>query len=201
MELSGKLTQAKIIIIKLSIVVWIISSMTGCETKTYLTDSEKEWNPYTNGQKLIFQGADRRIDTLQITGVADHLFADGLGAPQNERLKVDALYLSEKGVPERRFLYITAKDKKTAYIDFRFSLEGNDFWGRGYLIESLTTCKKITIRTPYKTFDDVLEIHDNSQRRLKDHEIATIFWSVSFGYIKYIRQDGNTGELIGVIDP
>lgn len=54
------------------------------QTKTYLTDEERSWNPYKTGQNLVFRSSDGRYDTLEIVHVINSAFPDGFGARCNE---------------------------------------------------------------------------------------------------------------------
>src|SRR5687768_6355019 len=72
-----------------TLIVLLALVNTSCsQNRTYLTEQEKAWNPYKEGQILVFGTSDGQMDTVAITRVEDKRFPDGIGALENERLRV-----------------------------------------------------------------------------------------------------------------
>jgi hypothetical protein len=180
-----------------------LSATTICcgQTKTYLTDEERSWNPYKTGQNLVFRSSDGRYDTLEIVHVINSTFPDGFGARSNERLRVVANHraMDSNRYLELSFLYIYSSWKHDpSGIDFEFFLPGRSFWGRGYAIRELQKYREISIGTPVTVFDDVIAIEDNSRRPINKQDIKIIFWSKSRGYVRFEQYDGTSGELVQI---
>jgi hypothetical protein len=186
------------------IMLVMLVNMSCSQNRTYLTDQEKAWNAYREGQVLVFGTTDGRIDTVTVNEVQDRRFPDGLGAETNERLRVLATVNSGFGSEKRievRFLYILAKTgNDPSKIDFELSIGNGAFLAKAFPVHELDEYKENFLETPYGAFNDVIRIDDNSGRILKDNDIKTIFWSKSVGYVKCEKKDGSTWELLKIID-
>jgi hypothetical protein len=191
-------------ILILNIIILSLVDMGCSQNRTYLTERDIVWNPYSAGQVLIFQSNDGAIDTIAITQVEDKRFPDGLGAETNERLRVLAKLnnrSNSKVSSEVRFLYIVAKTPKdSSQIDFELSIGNGAFWGKYFSIPELEEYKEEYLELPYKTFTDVIRVDDNSSQIYRPNDIATIFWSKSAGYVKCEKKDGTTWELLNIIE-
>ena len=177
----------------------------GCsQNRTYLTERDKIWNPYKEGQVLIFQSSNGEIDTIVITQIEDKRFPDGLGAETNERLRVLAKLDNQSisRVPfESRFLYLAAETPKgPSKVDFEFSVGDGAFWGKYFLISELEEYKEEYLELPFQTFNDVIRIDENSNQVFRPYDIATLFWSKSVGYVKCEKKDGTIWELVSIVD-
>lgn len=172
------------------------------QSRTFLTQEEKAWNPYREGQILVFGTVGGYIDTLKISSVEDDQFPEGLGALQNERLRVLATLKNRsiaKGPIEVSILYIFSKTSQySSKIDFQIFLKDGGFLGKAIPIDELKSYAEITVQTQYGVFDDVIRIDYRDGQVLKDTDIATIYWSRSTGYIKCIKKDGTIWELISI---
>ena len=173
------------------------------QNRTYLTEQEKEWNPYREGQILIFGTSDGRADTMAITRVEDKRFPDGIGALENERLgvlvRISSPSISKKPI-DVMLLHLLAKTTKDpSEISFELRLGGGSFWGKTRSFEELEGYSEFSLQTQGRKFDDVIEINDNSNQVFRGDDIATIFWSKSVGYIKCIKKDGTIWELVNII--
>ena len=203
--LTKKKTISRVITITITVTVFFtIVNMSCSQNRTYLTQQEKAWNPYKGAQVLVFEAVNGRTDTLEITRVEDKQFPDGLGALQNERLRVlvriSNLKVSKRPI-EVMLLYIYSKTAQySSNIDFELFLADGRFWGRGYSIDELESYAEFSVQTQNGIFDDVIRIDDNSNQALRDNDIATIYWSKSVGYVKCIMKDGTTWELINIIE-
>jgi hypothetical protein len=173
------------------------------QNRTYLTDLEKAWNPYKEGQVLVFGTSNGLTDTLEITKAEDKQFADGIGAPGNERLNVlvrlHNLSVSKNPIEVTLFNISSKSSMYPTNIDFELLLQGGRFWGRAYSIKELEQYAEFSIETPFRKFDDVIMIEDNSNRVLNEYEIKTIYWSKTFGYVKCERKDGTVWDLVNIV--
>lgn len=192
----------KIVVVVIAIISFIGVACT--QNRTYLTDLDKAWNPYKQGQVLIFGSSAGEVDTIEIQRIEDNRFPDGLGAPKNERLRILARLgkQSKSNVKQEvRLLYISARTAtEPSRIDFEFSIGGSDFWGKYFNIHELEEYKKEYLELPNMTFNDVIRIDDNSNQRLRPYDIATIYWSKSSGYVKCEEKDGTVWELMNIVD-
>jgi hypothetical protein len=176
---------------------------TSCsQNRTYLTEQEKAWNPYIEGQVLVFGTSGGNMDTLVITRVEDKRFPDGIGALQNERLrvlvKIKNSPISTKPI-EVMLIYIYSKTAKDpSDISFEIPLAGGKFFGKAYPIDELEKYAEFSLQTQSGIFNDVIRIDDNSNQDLREEDIATIFWSKSAGFVRCIEKDGTVWELISV---
>lgn len=172
------------------------------QSRTYLTDQEKAWNPYKEGQVLVFAKVNGSSDTMKITRAEDKQFPDGIGALQNERLRVlvtiKDLSVSKKPI-EVTLLYIFSKTSRySSKISFKLPISGGRFWGKAYSINELENYAEFSLQTQNGIFDDVIRIDDNSNQVFREEDIATIFWSKSAGYVKCIKKDGAAWELYSI---
>lgn len=179
-------------------VIFTVVSMSCSQNRTYLTDQEKAWNPYKEGQILIFGTADGDLDTILITKAEGNRFPDGIGVLQNERLRV--LVRINPSVSKKAFdvvlLYLYAKTTMdSSEISFEIPLAGGRFWGKTYPIHELEKYEEFSLQTKNGIFDDVIRIEENSNQTFREEDIATIFWSKSAGYVKCIKKDGTAWEL------
>jgi hypothetical protein len=197
--MSSTLTIHRLLV--LASILLMQATVSCSQSRTYLTEQEKGWNPYTKGQVLVFMAEDGRTDTLTISAVEDKQFPDGIGARQNERLRVLARVRASvaKSPIEVVVLYVTARTAKSeSEIDFNLSVADGGFWGKYIAIHHLEALIPFSLQTQYGTFDDVLRIDDDSSQPIRNRDIKTIFWSKSSGYIKCIKQDGSAWELVNI---
>jgi hypothetical protein len=191
--------------ILLQFVILVSLVYTGCtQGRTYLTEQDKVWNPYREGDVLIFRSKDGQIDTIVITRIEANRFPEGLGAQTNERLKVLAQLdrqSTSKSPLTVSLLYLSAKTSQhSSKVDFEFSVGGGVFWGTPFAIMELDEYGEEYLELPYKTFSDVIRVDDNSNQIYRPYDIATIFWSKSAGYVKCEKKDGTIWELLDIIE-
>jgi len=188
-------------IVTISVMITLVN-MSCSQNRTYLTEQEKAWNPYKEGQILVFGAVDGHTDTLVITKAEDKRFPDGIGALQNERLRV-LVRVNDPGISKKSIevmlLYIFSKTvKDLSEISFEIPLAGGRFWGKPYSFDKLDKYEEFSLQTPFGKFDDVIRIGDNSDQVFRENDIATIFWSKSVGYVKCEKKDGTIWELLDI---
>ncbi|MBS1978692.1 MAG: hypothetical protein JST46_15080 [Bacteroidetes bacterium] len=174
----------------------------GCfQKETRLTEIEKIWNPYRSDQKLVFLTADLKYDTIEVTKGRESMFPSGLGSPRNETMRTVVRKQFDNGKPtEFIFLMVYAAGyDEPSGVDFCLSIGSDRFLGRGYPIVELEKKVRFTLKTSYRIFDDVIKVKTTRISGGRN-EITFIYWSVAYGYVKYERVDGKTGELINIIN-
>ncbi len=177
------------------------------QNRTYLTEEEKSWNPYKEGQLLIFESSNYEKDTIRIK-VLDFGFPDGLGVVDyNESLYV----LAEPTGPDlgKYFsniygvLKIVAKtEKKPCYVEFGLKVKDAQFIEhQRYFFKDLIELQEIEFTVPYGSFDDVIAIGNKQDYSSLTIAIEIIYWSKSKGYIRFDKYDGASWELVKIIEP
>jgi len=180
----------------------LLMLISGCSKKTFLSDEIKGLNPYEVGQELIFESSGGLKNTIAITKIEDNRFPQGLGQFPNERMVVLGFRASKtvKSGTEERVIKFFAKDEKNdERIDFSMSLK--DTYLRMNFIEmkKFRKLQVISIETPYSSYQDVLYIKNESQRRIFENEIIEFYWSKSKGYVKLVQENGVEWSLVEIM--
>lgn len=192
----------KIIIYTITLIALFIF---GCSKKTYLTDEIKAINPYKVGQRLVFESSDGLRNIIKITRVEENRFPQGLGQFQNERMVIIGFRESQSikyGTEERIMTLIAKDDTNMGRIDFSISLK-DTYLRMDYIdADKFNKLSVMSIKTPYSSYDDVVNMNNTSQRKIFDDEIVEFFWSKSIGYVRLIQQNGIVWELVDLdIEP
>ena len=177
------------------------------QNRTYLTEKEKSWNPYKEGQVLIFESSNYEKDTIRIEDI-NFGFPDGLGiVDYYEILDV----LAEPTGPDlgKYFsniygvLTIAAKtEKRSNYVEFGIKVKNAQFIERQrFSFEELEGLAEIQFTVPYGAFDDVIVIDNKRDYSSTPTAIEIIHWSKSKGYIWFDKYDGVSWELVKIIEP
>lgn len=179
----------------------LLMLISSCSKKTFLSDEIKALNPYEVGQELIFESGNGLRNTITVTSVDDKRFPQGLGQFQNERMVVLGFRESntDRSGAEERIIYFLAKDENNdERIDFCVSLR--DTYLRMNFIEmkELRNLPRMSIETPYSSYQDVLYIRNTQQRRIFENEIVEFYWSKSKGYVKLVQEDGIEWNLVEI---
>ena len=171
----------------------------GCNSnKTRLTEDQILINPYKTGQELIFISNNGDENRVTITNVKRGVFADGIGAPNNERLVVEAFHDSKsiQGGKIARIFSLHAKtDKKESGLIFSFSMK--DAYQR-INFEKVTDYNSrpiIQFNNGYEIFDDAIHYSEFTIYGNDGNQIVEFYWSQSHGYIRLIRGDGVVWNL------
>lgn len=189
-------------------IILLSIALSSCsQNRTYLTEEEKNWNPYKKGQVLIFELSNYEKDTIHIVDL-DFGFPDGLGVVDyNESLYV----LAEPTGPDlgKHFsstygvLKVVAKtEKKPSYIEYGIELKNTQFiGGQRFSFEDLNALAEIQLAVPYRSFDDVIVIGNKRNYSNIPTAVELFYWSKSKGYIRFDKYDGTTWELVEIIEP
>jgi len=179
----------------------LISFMTfiSCfQNKTYLTDEEKNWNPYKKGQTLVFESNAGLLDSILIEEVT-YGFPDGIGVvDKDEILHVvgkKRRYKNNREVSNYIFTIHAKTQKRNSRIQFSISVKDSEFFPYYYDLENylmkLPEQKMIVNNT---SFTDVIKI--KTKGKLDNTKgIRFIYWSKSKGYVKLEENNGTIWEL------
>ena len=185
------------------LIIFLISTLLfSCGKRIEMPENEKEWNPYKVGEVLIFRSSDNELDTIKVKKITDNMFPDGPGPLKyyNESLWVFVEHTDPNYDRHLRnsFLEIeTGTPEHPTTISFRLLAKNAVFYHRNRTLDELNSMKQITLETPFGKFSDVLEINDTERRYSKRSKfVEKIYWSKSNGYLKFIKKDGKTWELI-----
>lgn len=170
---------------------------------TFLTDEEKEWNPYEDGDLLVFESSNFEKDTIYIKEVA-FVFPDGIGVVDyNQSLRVLAEHtdpVNENRDWETFTLILAAKTQKdSSYVLFDLRAKNAQFIEQRFSFNILNRLKEIKLSVPYGVFSDVIRLVNNEDYSNIPRAIEIIFWSKSKGYIRFDKYDGTSWSLIEII--
>lgn len=195
---SKEMLKMIIIIILLSI------ALSSCsQNRTYLTDKERNWNPYEKGQVLIFESSDNKLDSILIEDIKVS-FPDGLGVVDYyEILTTVARHTNfkEDRKASTYCLTVAAKtSKRSSYVEFGLETRNAQFIERQrYSFEDLRELAEIKLAVPYGTFYDVITIVNKKDYASIPSAIEIIYWSKSKGYIRFDKYDGTSWKLVEII--
>ena len=170
---------------------------------TRLSDEEKKWNPYENGDRLVFESSTFENDTIYIKEV-EFVFPDGIGVVDyNQSLRVLAEHTdpqNENRVWETFTLILAAKtQKKSSYAIFDLRAKNAQFMPQRFSFDVLNKLKEIKLSVPYGEFSDVIRLVNNEDYSNIPTAIEIIFWSKNKGYIRFDKYDGTSWRLIEII--
>lgn len=174
------------------------------QNRTYLTDEEKSWNPYKEGQALIFESSNFDKDTILIKEVS-FIFPDGLGVVDyNQKLRTLAQHSDPKNENskwETFILILAAKTQKNlSYVVFDLRVKDTQFIEQRYSFEDLEKLPKRHLLIPYGQLDDVIAIGNKHDYSSVPTAIEIIYWSKSKGYVRFDKYDGTTWKLVEIIE-
>ncbi len=185
----------KKIILIISIILTLILSCT-----KELKESERNWNPYVKNEVIVFESSEKILDTIVIDKIIDNAVSDG----PTPKLYYDTylivhrkLKLKENKFSSTDVLTISSSTpNKLAEIAFSQRFENAKFAGWGLKLEELSKYPTMSLTTKAGTFNDVIKIESIKYRQERDSEVQFMYWSKKDGYIKFVRADGLTWELI-----
>ena len=188
----------------LNIFLILVCSQSCAQNKELLTEDEKIWNPYKQGQILIFESSNNEQDTVKIIDIQE-VFPDGLGTiTYNERLRV----LARHNTPKRKglidtyiFSVIAQTDKHPTQYQFSIELENSFFIDDKYELKYLENLSEIEVQVKAGRYDDVIVIGTLRDYSHYKTAIEVIYWSKENGFIRLDKYDGSFWQLIEVINP
>lgn len=158
-----------------------------------LSSDERSFNPYNIGDQLVFQSTTNELDTFEISEI-ELLYND---APIPLKEYEQTLRVWEGFTPpgeafdQRRLLlgiHANGSDEPTTLAFF-------DFHGRTTKLSDIPTLNKISLSTPYGTFDDVIHLTNEPQDRSRYRNFQ-VFWSVNEGLLKFETGDSTVWTLV-----
>ena len=190
----------------MKVLIFISLLLLACGKTHRLSKSDLQWNPYTVGDRLIFQSGNTLFDTVIVTGMVRH--TRGLGYPfsgnpdKGQSLSVVVNHLvsdpgSFRGL-KKGSIFIMSNYGKGSYVTFWFAgVTKGESISNPFFIGNLDTIKPITYSTKAGTFDDVVVIKSDTVYPDNFDRLSTIFWSRKFGYLEIEVNDSLKWELIG----
>ena len=181
-------------------ILMLLTTMISCNyNRTYLTEDEKSWNPYTKGQVIIFETKAGLSDSILIEEV-DYGFPDGLGViDKNEILHVvgkKRRYKNNQEVSNYLFTVHAKTQKGDSSIEFGISLKDSEFYSDYYynIENDLMKLPEQKVFVNNTSFTDVIKI--KTKGRLDNNKgIRFIYWSKSKGYVRLEENNGTIWEL------
>lgn len=165
-----------------------------------LKESERNWNPYTMNEVLVFESSENQLDTIVINEIIDNAVSSSpapelyrhtylivrrkLRQNENKSATTDILSISSS-TPEKR-----------AGIGFGLRLKDAIFAGWGFNLKDLEKYPIISVTTKAGTFNDVIKLKSVMYRPKRKNSVQFMYWSKKDGYIKFEKADGFTWELI-----
>ena len=171
--------------------------------KKDLKESERNWNPYTLNEVLVFESSEKQLDTIIINKIKDDVIS---ASPTPELYRYKSLYVFAKQWNTKYNKYwnnkildipaSTPTPDKPAEIGFPLYFENAKFAGWGFKIEELNKYPTMSVTTKAGTFNDVIKLESVMYRPKRKNSVKFMYWSKKEGYIKFERADGFTWELI-----
>ena len=181
-------------IVFLAITMLILSCS---ENRTYLTEVEKEWNPYKKAQEIVFESSSGLLDSIFIEDI-NYDFPDGIGViDKYEILTVIGINKTDIYQEKSNFVFmIHAKTlKRGSRIKFNISIKGSQFHSDYYSIDNLMKLPEEKVSVIYGSFDDVIKIKSAGKDSNMRNNIEYIYWSKSKGYVRFDEYDGTIWQL------
>jgi hypothetical protein len=168
--------------------------------------------PYQGNEILVFSSNTGDIDTIFFLK-KDTLW--GLPDPIFETVKYEQVAIfcrhSDPSPPDGKHRYLDnyfVKLKKSkdgnARLDLEFSAKDAWFYRlEGPRVDSLDKLRPSTLKTKFKTYDDVYIIDDIDWMNFKQRSnyVVRAYWSKSDGLIRYDKQDSVYWELTKKYSP
>ena len=164
-----------------------------------LKESERNWNPYTMNEVLVFEYSENQLDTIVINEIIDNAVSSS-PAPELYRhtslIVRRKLRLKENNYASTGVLSISSSTpKKLAQIGFPLYFENAKFAG-WYNLKDLKKYPIISVTTKAGTFNDVIKLKSVMYRPKRKNSVQFMYWSKKDGYIKFEKAEGFTWELI-----
>ena len=168
--------------------------------RTYLTEEEKNWNPYKKGQKLLFKSQTGVLDSIVIEKLK-YGFPDGPGfVERNEIAHIvgrNRRYKNNREVSSYIFSVYAKTKKRNSSIRFGISLKDYYFNESYYydIEDYLMKLPEKTITVNNTVYSDVIKIK-SAGNLSHPKDIKYIFWSKRNGFVKLEAKNGDIWELV-----
>ena len=185
------------------VLILVICNSCFSQNRSFLTEEQKKWNPYRDGQVLIFKSNSNLVDSIHIIEGENLTFPDGPRLMYyNEILRVVASHELpgvKNPVNTHFFKIFAATNEESAYINFIIHTENFGFFGDDFTIDELDSLPTIVLNLPNQTLTDVIVIGDRTNSLDVETAIETLYWSKSKGYVKLELYDGSIWELYDIL--
>ena len=157
-----------------------------------LSEKEKEFNPYQEGDILIFESNSKKIDTFYISKI-DLVFNDGLGIIEyKQALRVyEGKAPKENEIHDKRTFLLEIRSggsKEQTFIELRDFIDGKQNYSN--LIEKPTD----KLETNFGVLEDIISIKSNKSLDY-DSKIYEYFWSLEKGIVRFKKGDSSIWTL------
>lgn len=181
-----------------ALLLFMITLVLSCTYK--LKEHERNWNPYSINEALVFQSSENERDTIIIDEIIDDAVSSG-PTPELYRHTYLTLYrklnLKENNLTSTSILSISSSTpNRDAGIGFGLRLKDAIFAGWGFKLKDLEKYPTFSITTKAGTFDDVIKLESVMYRPKRKNSVKFMYWSKKHGYIKFERADGFTWVLV-----
>lgn len=173
-----------------------------CEQRIELTENEKLWNPYKEGDVLVFESSNTETDTIFVLKVEDNIFPDGPGTMKyyNERLWV---FVKHTDPNNDRYLYNTffEIESKTPETDtklgFGLTAKGSWFYNSNRTVGELSELSIGKLEIGNEIISDVITIEDTKRNHeSRSNFVERTYWSKSAGYVGFDKKDSTKWRLL-----
>ena len=167
----------------------IILFIQSCSSISY------EFNPYRNGDLLIFKDIHNNLDTVEI--LTTEIYTNGVDplstSVYGQTLIVTANYSSPKFGSDEKIVgeyFSINKPSDYIYFHFKFQLKQAKFYGNSLKFTEYRALKKLNFLSRGYTFKDVVKIEsDNNEYAKEKNFINYLYWSKEWGYVKAVLAD------------
>ncbi|TGD59886.1 hypothetical protein [Flavobacterium humi] len=168
-----------------------------CCNKMELTEEEKNWCPYEEGQTLIFKSNLGNLDTLQVDSRVENYTNPGCNCVEVsfEQLHYIELVLSLKS-NTKTLLHSTVSIMKNDEGDATYPKLS--FFGlTNTLQDKPTLSKKLRIQATNQLYEHVYKFEDSiNAKNIDDGYLSCFYYDRKNGLVKYVAKDGEIFELI-----
>lgn len=187
--------------INIIVVILTLFMINAC-TKYKLTKEDKKWQPYKEGDVLIFKSSKNEVDSIFISKIETSINGDDPLTPKsfNQSLFIDAdVSLKKPRIQNKKPYYRESigtlsmyAEKSGSYITFSLNKKNDtlDYPTLELSIDSLANLFKIRSKLKYKSIE--ISLGDNNDF---SHDLKNYWWSKEFGYVRYEFKNGYYWEL------
>lgn len=173
-----------------------------CSCRTYkLSKQDLAWNPYVEGQKLVFENEEGETKTYHITKVNSNLSRTNVyaGTLSSKKEQLSVHWNVEKNPEnpmENAILAITrATDKSQNSINFLIDFKDFKFPMGGHAIKDVENWQKESITIGGSNYNDVFIFPQEGEDRFNS-PITKVYWSTRKGIVRMIFKQGGIYDLV-----
>jgi len=188
---------------RIGYLILFLSLSLGC--KRYdLSVHDLEWNPYKEGEILIFENNHHIRDSIFVLSIEKTKKADdplSISPDYLESLDVIVRHTDPVSVEPRyiqnTFLSLFATKAKNTHINFRLAMRNAWFYAGDYSVSELNGLPTKSLTVGNIVYDDVIKLEPKSSEFVdRDEFVTSVYWSKNRGYIRIDLRKGDIWELI-----